>query len=435
LLSVLFSKGIKTQGADEMTAQRNQRSAKAVANDNALRSAAVGEIQRVGIDQLSLRDVSHAAGLTHGATYARFEDADELLIDLWNSTLRERLQAMFELSISAAQDPSAKTVGELFELLRNADARDLAAIELLLTSRRNPILREECESFIQNYLELDEGTTGDSRAIFSRSVLLFGTMMARLYSDSHFGVDENYNNAFEKLLIESLSVSPSEIDVVDLHSPDRPDIRARFHEGDSLRADLAYATFRVVGRSGYTGATISRIARRANCSPAAIYKSHQSKEDLVVGTFVDILGTQRMNLADVANILDGTFLAEAMNSESSEESELRRNFVLELFLAAGHHDKIRETIRKQLTNLESSIPIVIALDDDEGDRLRYMIRSVITTLIGASWISTLCETATKLDFTQFTEPLNRAILLRWLPDWETMSRQIRSASMGSSRAT
>jgi AcrR family transcriptional regulator len=410
-----------------MTPQRTRRTS-AVANDNALRNAAVSEIRRVGIDLLSLRDISHAAGLTHGATYARFEDADELLADLWNSVLRERLQSMFELSLSAAQDPSAESVGALFELLRDADARDLAAIELLLTSRRNPVLREECESFIQNYLELDEGTTGDSRAIFSRAVLLFGTMMARLHSDHHFGLDANYNNAFEKLLIESLSISPSEIGDVELRDPEPTDLRSRIKEGDGLRADLAFATFRVVGRSGYVGATISRIARRANCSPASIYKSHDSKEDLVVGTFVDILGAQRMKIVDAVNVLDGDFLAVAMNADSHEFNHLRRNFVLELFLAAGHHDKIRETIERQLTHLESSVPAALGLDDEEGDRLRYMLRTIITTLIGASWVSTLCTTSTNLDFVQFAEPLKRGILLRWLPDWDVMSRDIKAAA-------
>jgi AcrR family transcriptional regulator len=409
-----------------MTPQRTRR-ASAVTNDNALRNAAVSEIQRVGIDQLSLRDISHAAGLTHGATYARFEDADEMLADLWNSVLRERLQDIFELSLSAVQDPTADSVGALFELLRGADARDLAAIELLLTSRRNPVLREECESFIQNYLELDQGTTGDSRAIFSRAVLLFGTMMARLHSDHHFGLDENYNNAFEKLIIESLSISPSEVDANDLPEPEPTDFRSRINAGDGLRADLAYATFRVVGRSGYVGATISRIARRANCSPASIYKSHDSKEALVVGTFVDILGAQRMKVADVAKVLDRDFLAIAMNADSYEHNHLRRNFVLELFLAAGHHDQIREAIQKQLMHLESSVPTALGMDDEEGDRLRYMLRTVITTLIGSSWVSALCATSADLDTVQFAEPLRRAMLLRWLPDWEVMSRDIRSA--------
>ena len=58
-----------------------------IANDAAIRDAAIGEVLRVGVDHVSLRDVGHEAGLTHGATYARYEDVDELLVDLWNSEL------------------------------------------------------------------------------------------------------------------------------------------------------------------------------------------------------------------------------------------------------------------------------------------------------------------------------------------------------------
>lgn len=417
-----------------MATRTHQRSEKAVANDQALRAAAVGEIQRVGVDQLSLRDVSHAAGLTHGAAYARFEDSDELLVDLWNSVLRQRLEEMYELSLNATQDASASSVGALFELIRDADARDLAAIELLLASRRMPVLREECESFIRAYLELDAGTTGTSRALFSRSVLLFGTMMARLYGDRHFGLDEDYNNTFEKLLIESLSVSPTEVESYELQVPEHNEVQARFDQAGGLRADLAYATFHVVGGSGYAGATISRIARRANCSPAAIYKAHHSKEDLVVGTFIDILGVKRMSFANVADVLDEPFLATAMKAESQDQSALRRNFVLELFLAAGHHEQIREAVRKQLMDLETSVPLALGLDEEQGAPLRYMLRTVVTALLGASWVSSLSSTASNLDFAQYTEPLTRAILVRWLPEWDSMSRDLRAIAVPAQHA-
>jgi AcrR family transcriptional regulator len=63
------------------------RNARAAANDVAIAAAAVGEILRVGVDRVSLREVAQRAGLTHGATYARYEDVNELLIDLWNSKI------------------------------------------------------------------------------------------------------------------------------------------------------------------------------------------------------------------------------------------------------------------------------------------------------------------------------------------------------------
>src|ERR1700683_1141944 len=104
-----------------MPRSQRTRSARALTNDAAIPDAAIGEVLRVGVDHVSLRDVGHRAGLTHGATYARYEDVDELLVDLWNSTLVPRAVAMYELSAAAAAAPSAESVGAVFEYLRDAN--------------------------------------------------------------------------------------------------------------------------------------------------------------------------------------------------------------------------------------------------------------------------------------------------------------------------
>src|SRR5271170_7740226 len=107
-----------------MPRSQRTRSARAVANDAAIREAAVSEVLRVGVDHVSLRDVGHQAGLTHGATYARYEDVDELLVDLWNSVLSARATEMFGLCMGAAQAPSAKSVGAMFDAIRDATPAD-----------------------------------------------------------------------------------------------------------------------------------------------------------------------------------------------------------------------------------------------------------------------------------------------------------------------
>src|ERR1700677_3930946 len=136
-----------------MPRSQRTRSARAIANDAAIRDAAISEVLRVGVDHVSLRDVGHEAGLTHGATYARYEDVDELLVDLWNSTLVQRAVTMYELCRTAASEPSANSVGAVFQFLRDASAADVAAVHVLLVARRIPILQEEVEPFIQAYLE------------------------------------------------------------------------------------------------------------------------------------------------------------------------------------------------------------------------------------------------------------------------------------------
>ena len=171
-----------------MSGSQRTRTARAVANDAAIRDSAINEILRVGVDRVSLRDVGKHAGLTHGATYARYEDVNELLVDLWETRLCRSAIAMFERSVEAVETPNEQTVGALFELVRESSPDDAAMVQVLLISRRIPILYEEVEPFVRNYLEPDEDLTLHSSAIFTRALTLFSLTMVHVFADSQFGV-------------------------------------------------------------------------------------------------------------------------------------------------------------------------------------------------------------------------------------------------------
>ena len=328
-----------------MTERR--RSQRALSNDKAILAAAVDEIVRVGVDRVSLRDVGHVAGLTHGATYARYEDVSELLIEVWNSTLNERLMAMYKLSRNAAENPGTRTVGELSDFIRQADSRDRAAIEMLLVSRRLPTLLEETEDFIHTCLESNE----ESTVTDTRAVILFGVVMVQIFSNAQFGFDVEFQRALEKLLIEALSVTspPNENSAtINDFTVEPSGDRDRVATDRGFKSDLEHAACDVIGRSGYVGATISRIARRSKCSPALVYKLHRSKEDLVIGAFTELVAGRQLNESMMAQILDEGFFANVLRSEASMESERRRNFCLETALAAGHSDTMRPVILGEL---------------------------------------------------------------------------------------
>jgi AcrR family transcriptional regulator len=409
------------------------RSARAQTNDRALRTAAVREINRVGVDHISLRDVSHQAGLTHGATYGRFENVDELLVDLWNSTLHDRLSAMFELCLAAVQDPNTTTIGAVFDLLRDADDRDRAAVELLLTARRIPTLSEECDLFIRNNLEPDEGNAFRSSALFSRAVFLFAMTMARLFADEQFGIDGDFQNCFEKLLIEALCVDPADVGTWNEHcdgliSGFQAHDRENLPQGRTLRAELTRSTYSVVGKSGYVRATISRIARRASCSPGGIYKAHHSKEDLVIGTFSDVILARWMDLGDIAQVLDQDYLTALLRSEASEDNERRRNFFLEVLLASGHNDILRKGVLRKFRDLEVSVSSKTDTDDVTRVHLRYLFRTLNTLVVATDWLASVTDSARVLDYNQIGEPMRRALATCWFPDWKITASELRNAS-------
>ena len=394
-----------------------RRSQRALTNDQAILAAAVEEIVRVGVDRVSLRDVGHVAGLTHGATYARYEDVSELLIEVWNSTLNTRLITMFSLAREAAERPGSRTVGELSDFIRHADARDRAAIEMLLVSRRSPALLEETEHFIHAYLEpLEEPTPAHTRAI-----VLFGMVMVQIFANAQFGFDIEYQSALEKLLIEALGSTATTSPRGDMARYDARDVDPSA-DSDGVasergyKADLVYAAYDVIGKSGYVGATISRIARRSKCSPALVYKLHRSKEDLVLSAFTEFVEGRPLSASLMANALEADFFAGILNDEASGSVERRRNFSLETLLAAGHSETMGPIILGELILGASARTTLAEGEDGQNPRIDYALRTVIATVLSVSWLATVTASTGLLDMTVFAEPLRCGLQNQWFPD-------------------
>ena len=404
-----------------MPRTQRARSSRALANDEAIREAGVAEVIRVGVDHVSLRDVGHRAGLTHGATYARYEDVDELLVDLWNSVLCARAISMFELCMTAAEKPELENVGAIVEFMRNASPEDVASIRLLLTARRIPTLHEEVEPFIRNYLEREVCSSPEVSATHTRGITVFAMMMVQVIADAQFGQDEAYQAVLKRLLHETLTTDPNDVGEVQLHDRNDGIVLA---PGDDLRTELAHATFGVVGKSGYTRATISRIARRANCSPGAIYKLYPSKEDLVIAAFNDLMRARWMRVSNFVDVLEEGSITQLLYSATSSSDSVRQSFTLETALAASQSERLRLAIFSQLSELQALIPLLTNISDDERDRLGYLVRSIMFITVGVTFLSTVVTSMQCTNFNQFAEPFRRAVLKDGVPTWSEMSRQI-----------
>jgi AcrR family transcriptional regulator len=399
------------------------RSARALANDLAIREAAIKSILKGGVDRLSLRDVGQQAGLTHGATYARYEDVDELLVDLWNSTLVHRAVAMYELSLAAASQPSGESVAAVFEYLRHATDADVAAVHVLLVARRIPILHEEVEPFILSKLETDSPATD---ATHSRALIVFGLLLVHVFGVHQFERQEDYLSTTEKLILATLESDPANVPTVTLHSADDRIIPP---PGENLKSQLAYATFGVVAKSGYVRATITRIARRAVCSPGAIYKLYPSKEDLVIAAFRDIMRARWLRAANFADILEEGSLTQLLYASSSVQNEVRQSFTMETTVAATHSDKIRLAVGALFHELEDAVQTLSGTSPNDIESLRHLVRAITSLVVAVNWLTTISPATRNVDFNQFAEPLRTAILRDVVPNWPHIATQIRNGAI------
>jgi len=396
-----------------------RRSSRALANDAAIREAAVTVILSSGIDAISFRDVGREAGLTHGALYARFEDVEELVVDLWSEVLSQRAIAMFEAARNAATSPTEATVDALLDFVRNADAADVVAVQVLFLSRRFVVLFEEVEVFIHDYLENHDNVPA---ALHSRTLALFSLITAKIFSHSEFGLDPGRIDFLAPVLVDALRTDPEDVLPVPLSEPHD---RVLPLPTNDLRSRLSYYTFSAVGRSGYTRATISRISRRANCSPGAIYKLYPSKEDLVIAAIRSNMRAPWFTLTSAAEILNEGMLAQLLYAGASEQNSVRKSFVLEMSMASAHNAKLRDAVAKQLQLIESVAPLVKDISDEERTHLQYMLREVVLLILGVSFLSTITNAVAEMDFNQFAEPFRRSLISCCFPSWPDISRQLK----------
>ncbi len=398
-----------------------RRSTRALNNDAAIRNAAIELVLRNGIDAISFRDVGRIAGLTHGALYARFEDVEELFVDLWDEVLSHRAVALFKAALTATLHPSDESVDAVFDFVRECSPADAAMVQVLLSSRRFVVLNEEVETFSHDDLEtMASGVPGERQ---SRALMLFALVMVEILQHTLFGPNESDIDCLRSVTLDALKVAPESIGPAALREPTDRIISAPSSE---LRSQLAFHTFTAVGKSGYSRATISRISRRANCSPGNIYKIYPSKEDLVIAAIRRIMQAPWITIATFADVLEEGVLAQLLYSASSVHNEVRKNFTLEIALASAHSDKIRAAVENQLQALELIVPLIEGLSDEEKGELCCMIRVIVAVTLGSSFFSTVTKATDQIDFNQFAEPFRRALLQRRNLPWPEIRRQLLS---------
>ncbi|NBQ45863.1 MAG: TetR family transcriptional regulator, partial [Actinobacteria bacterium] len=81
---------------DKPTISRRAPSQRANANTVRVLKAIMRNASEFGIDELSATRVAKLSGLTTGAIYGRFEDHDEMAVELWQSVIRQPFRARLQ---------------------------------------------------------------------------------------------------------------------------------------------------------------------------------------------------------------------------------------------------------------------------------------------------------------------------------------------------
>ena len=342
----------------------DQRSSRRVANDAAIREAALAEAGARGLDALGPTAVARSAGLTTGAVYARHEDTSELIVDLWQSRMRRTFEAYVSLATEAACGDAGIRAGAIERLVathRNPSPELVVSLEAVLVARRNGALAEEIHPDVITALDAvgagPSASDPEARAKLALAVAInLGLVLMGQWGPAGRSGDAAVDwPAALGNLADNFERSEPEPPAAGLLVPEGWFPGPDELDEDPTRSRLLHAAMAVIARSGVERATATRIARRAGLSHGAIYGLFASKDALVaesVRTVSNLLGAEDARRGTETLARSGNFgaaLAALYLGRLSEERRQWQAFRLECLAAARWSPEVAEALDAVLT--------------------------------------------------------------------------------------
>lgn len=315
-----------------------------------LLDCAVGEILEVGPDHLGFTSIARRAEMSTGALYARYENVDELLLEVW---LHRGLPALRRL-IADMQESLITSTGKaarrrLADMLSGPDPELCLISKILVIARRNEAVGE---FVIPSTIDAVNKAKEDTPAFDFYLAQILGVALG-VQGTGFAGLDW-----FSPIsIIASSTRDATEFQPLDESMPAIPEASG-FDEGlDDLDRRLFGAVSRVISRVGIDHATISRIARHADINPASIYMKYDDKNALLAACVTHVMkGTFRQNedmIEYYASLSGESSVKTVSNSavvmfrgnQSTDHTEIRL-LRLETLFSAGHHEDLRVIIRR-----------------------------------------------------------------------------------------
>ena len=306
-----------------------------------LLGCAVAEILDHGPDRVGFTAIAKRAGLSTGALYARYENADELLIDVWLHeclpTLRHFLIDAIDASIgddrNASQQALSRSINDIPPSLA-------VAVSLMVISHRNETVAEVVvPSFRRMLSELEERMAHAAMLIsqyLGQLILIRGTRMNNLdWSRVVRVLSDISAETFEPMIpceVHEFADGPFNFDL------------------DDIDASLFEAVEAVIASVGVDKATISRIARRAGINPASIYMRYEDKAVMLERAIQVLYMNSTLRNAELLGRVAETHhtdsaAAALVRASAADSNRQQRLLRLEVTHAAAHHEYLGRVMR------------------------------------------------------------------------------------------
>lgn len=351
----------KVKDIEAMTKQKNLNSPVArrapakrtTANTAAILKALTQEATAVGLDGIAASSIAKRAGLTTGAIYNRFENNDEMLVALWEQVVAQKFGDHVRQTIHylTAQEKISLDPDLIARLERPSATLALAA-EFVVVAQRNEVVGEVVIPQITQWL-YDAGLSKNSSPIECAGVALGASMVLGSILRSFITTtNPNLGLVLRGLRQAYLTAKPTTT------APPVPKPRpVEANTGNAVRDALINATAEVMAKTGFTSATISRIARKSKLTSGTIYNAYDDKEKLMNDAVIELLkATQYQNLVakqDASQDQRPNFgLTDSFQFGLIPARQTWLRFRQECIIATRHHRSTHGQMRKVVNDLD-----------------------------------------------------------------------------------
>ena len=329
-----------------------------------LLDCAVAEIVESGPDRLGFTAIARRASMSTGALYARYENADELLLEVWlNRGLPILRDLLVEMVESLHQESGVAARLQLAERISDPDPEILLLDNLLVVGRRNETVHEVlAPTFIEAVKKVAHSVPGIE--------LYLGQVLGMALGVAGTGFTGLDWSGPVNIVASAVASIPGYGSPKLETTPD-PETFISPEGVDEVERRLFDAVATVIAKVGVDRATVSRIARTADINPASIYMRYEDKDALFRSAVAHVMAMGSANNKKLVESYgsggrrapDGLSGAVSMfRGNASREYESVRRLRLETMLAATHDPDLQRVTKSSyldaISETESAIGAV-----------------------------------------------------------------------------
>lgn len=331
---------------------------------DAITASALELLAANGVDGLALTKIAAHAGMSNGPLYGRYDSAEDVALELWESTLRDHfgklVGAFNEFATSVDAEPSDWLLAELTK----PSALTSGAVEIVAVARRFPLLADTVQSDIEllfSELCASNPSIPDALVAVRMTVPTGCVLTSRMvpktrppWRDILFHI----RNASLNPSNWSLNILAPEPTILDMPVPDT---------GDAGLDEFVAAVMTVVAKVGFEKTTAHRVARAAGHSFSTAYTHVGTKDELMhtaIAQMIDQIwrtgATSFVELEKDAYIR--SVFALQLGLISPENRQLRQLRV-ETTIATRHHGDLAAAGQKRIAQALSWVPEIFETKD------------------------------------------------------------------------